>query len=259
MKHKKISLFFLLSLFIFSIKAQDKESSGYFMIGLEAGINSISGELNEKWPVRQDVGKYNPHYGSNNISTLTNGFFFGIKPEYVFCNEKFGVTSGIRYTRLNSTLSKESSQKDYFYMRYGGDETSTNFARIREIKEVQDYIGIPLEFRWTPIRFSIVGFYIKIGTDINFKVNSNMNIDFVEESMAEKKQEILDYVDIEDNNIYSTLYGILGLRLDIRPNIRLNIEALLPSLYLTKNNFAFFEPDNQSGARISLQIPINKK
>jgi len=257
MKQKK--LFLLLVAGIAFTTAYSQETP-HFSWGVECGTSTVNGNLNEKWAVRQDVSSYNGDYGYGNSGSLNTSmslYSIGFKPEYSFSNDRLSVFSGLRFTRINSYMDKGSSGSgDFFYLRYKTTSTSSEYCRVTNIEENNDYVGIPLELRYTPFRIDNFDFFVKAGTEVGFKLASKTDIAFTTESMNAYKDEILNSVGVKVNSLYSTFYGSIGVKYSPNNRINYNLDIYLPSTFLTTNNSTLIIPQNFSGFQFSVQIPI---
>ena len=251
-KHK--ILLFILILGSVSISAQEPERNNRLLMNIDFGGYFFMGELKDKWSIRQDVEPYSYPSDNHNINHSTSSFYFSIKPEFRFFNNKASVIAGIRYTRFNSDLEKDK----YFHLRYKKEGTNTEFARVRSINETYDYIGIPVEIQYIPIQFRSVGFYVKIGSEFNFRVHSDMDMVFVNESMKQHQQEIFDRIGVNTNSFYSTLYSSTGVKFGKAEGVNFHIGVILPSFILSSNNSSLISHDNFGGVQCSLVIPFKK-
>ena len=252
MKHK-----ILLILLIFGYgltTAQQPEQNNPFLIHVDFGSCFFNGDLKDKWSIRQDIEPYGYTSYNNSVNHSTSSFYFSIKPEYRFFNGKAGVMAGIRYTRFSSDLEKDK----YFHLRYKKEGLNTEFARVRSINEKYDYIGIPVEIQYLPLQYQYVGFYIKIGTDMNFRIKSDIDMVFVNESMEKHQQEIFDRTGVDTNSFYSTLYGSLGAKIGKTDGVNFHFDVFLPSFVLTSNNLSLTSLGVFSGVQCSLVIPFKK-
>ena len=251
---KQKSLFFIfLFLCVSFLVAQEEQKSNRFRINVDYGIASVTSNLKGNWSVRQDVESYDYRDGGNSLSYNAWLMSCGVKPEYQLLNDKLGILTGIQYLRTMSNLSKDNT---YFYLRYKQEGANTEFARIKRVEECSNYIGIPVELKYHLAYREGVSLFVRIGTDFNFKMNSDIRADFVNDLMKEREHEILDNIDVSTKSFYSTFYYSVGLRMGQKGKIGVNAELVLPSIYLTSNNFAIVDPQNFWGARVSLEIPV---
>lgn len=255
MRSKKI---FLLLLFIVNVCFLFAQDSNPFSVNLEFGSNTVNSTLSDNWPVRQDVGSYYyDGYNSNYVYIDNTVVFFGVKPEYSFFKNKMSVSSGLRFTNLFADLSKANAdQGGYFFLRYNSENTNTEYARVKNINETSNYLGLPFELKISPFSIRNISFYFKVGTEFSFKLNTNTSIDFKDNAMDIYKQDIIGDLDIRSNTYYSVLYNSVGVNIDTLKKLKLNIELLLPSFFLTSNNSTLVNMDEFSGIQFSVNLPF---
>ena len=231
-----------------------------FTVGFEVGSGFVTGDVNSSWNLRQDVGNYNYGYGNDNsLSTEMTMAVIGIKPEISFLKGLFAVSSGLRYTRMNSTISKGSSSgSSYFFLKDPGAKANTEYYKVKELWEDNDYLGIPLEVTFLPFQYEQMGFYFKAGVEMNFRFNNHRDIVFLNPGMETYQQDIFDHVGIKPNVLYSTFYSSVGIRLGKKNKTNYNFELLLPSTFLTKNNSSLVVPQMYSGFKLSVQLMVSK-
>jgi hypothetical protein len=238
---------------------QGKTGTGNrWLLGIEIGAHTTTGFfLDDKWSIRGSFGfSEMPH--SNSIYAIAHGFSLGVKPEFVFNNGRFSVASGLRYLSKVCTLNNHS-RFGFFYLRYGESDTDTRFARVRNISENYDFIGVPLEFKWMLIRFSDfpLSFHLQAGAEAYFKLNSDVQIDFVNDFMRSEERKILDYIGVETNDFLARAHLGFGGRYSFNNRMALTMDILFP-FFLTENHFALMNPAGGVAVQFSLQIPLTK-
>ncbi len=252
---KKIA-FVLVSLLLFTNSYAQKNH--HFLLGIDFGGGPVTGETSDNWSIRQDLSPYSEYNsflsGVRNESSL---LYFSIKPELILNQSRFSVSSGLRFTVLDSYL-KGGINGEYFFLRYKSDASGTEYARTKELSETVSYLSIPMELKYVAIQISNVGFYAKVGTEAGLKLNSKKEIEFTTEAMNEYKDEILDKNTTKINSIYSTLYGALGVRWESLKGTQINLEWLLPSKLLTQNNLTQIKPEMYTGFQVSVMFPLQK-
>jgi len=256
MKRNYLFLIFFLSIKAIPVQSQD---SNNFAINFEVGSGIVMGELNKNWNVRQDVGSnyYYSDYNSNSLYTDMTIAYFGIKPEFTFAYNKIGVITGLRFTRINSNMAKYSaSEGDYFYLLNKVDGNNTEYFRINNISQDNDYLGFPFEIRYIFYQSRTFGLYFKAGTEINFKLNSKTDIQFLNEPMETYQNEILENVGVTPNPIYSSVYSSIGIKIGKRNRVNYNFEIFLPSYIRTPDNSSIVVPNSYSGFQFSVQVPV---
>lgn len=259
MKQKKTGLIILVLLVTLSVQSQETSN---FTVGVECSSSSVFGSLNKKWSIRQDVGSYSNSYegySSGSINTTMDISYIGVKPEFLFLNNKLGIASGLRFTNINSYVENGYGTGNYFYLRYKSDAMGTEYTRVNNITEDNNYLGIPLELRFIPFQYTSWGFYAKVGVDLNLKVSSKTSIDFTSESMKAYEQEVMSSVDTKTSTVYSSFYSSIGVKYGKKNHVTCNLDIFLPSYILTSNNSSLVVPEMYNGFQFTVQFPINRK
>lgn len=236
------------------------------LVGVEFGGNEVSTSLNEKWNIRQDVGSnyygYNSsNYSNNSVSTDMFVSHFAIKPEISFFEDKLAFSSGLSFSNVLSGISiwgGQTDNADYFYLRYNNTALNSEYAKVKAINESSNYLGVPIEVKVIPFSFLKMDFYLKAGIELNFKLSSKTEIDFVNDAMNEFEPAIIDNLGLKVNNLYSTWSTALGVSLGNKNKLHYNIEILLPSYFITNNNSTLVNNDMFTGFRFSIQLPVSQ-
>jgi len=250
-----VSIMLLFSLLSFS------ENPPKLSVLVEFGGNEVDPSLNESWNIRQDVGTYSFDYSSSSNAVMTDMYVtnFAVKPEISFFKNKLALSSGLRFSNIKSDLSVVGNSSDYsnfFYLRYNTTGLNTEYARINSIAESSNYLGVPFDVKVVPFSILSLDFYIKTGLELGFKLNSNTKIDFVNESMSQYAQSIISDVGLTTNNLYSAWSTSLGVTYGQNNKLKYNLEFLLPSFFITKNNSTIVNTDMFTGFKCSIQFPV---
>ena len=252
---KKTGILLLSLLLIQSLFAQENHR---ILLGFDFGGGTVAGELSNNWSIRQDLSSYSD-YGnfSSGVRNESSIMYFSFKPELIIKQNRLSLLSGLRFTLFDSYL-KGGINDDYFFLRYKSASSGTEFARISTLSETVSYLSIPLELKYVPIQISNVGFYAKVGTEAGVKLNSKKSIAFTSETMNEYSEEILNTNPTKINSMYSTIYGAFGVRWESLKGTQVNMEWVLPSQFLTKNNLSQITPEMYSGFQLSVMFPLQK-
>jgi hypothetical protein len=235
------------------------ENPARLHIGVEFGGNEPNTTLNEKWNIRQDVGSYyfDANYSANSVSTGMHITHFAVKPEISLFDGKVAFSSGLRFSNILSDINVNGN-KGFFYLRYYSVGMNTEYAKVKAINESSNYLGVPFELKIVPIRFWEIDFYFKTGIELNYLLGSKTRIDFVAEEMKESEQTIIDNVGLKVNNLYSAWSNAIGASFGAGNKLRYNVEFLLPSFFITKNNSTIVNTDMFTGFRCSIQLPVKQ-
>ncbi|MBK8882552.1 MAG: hypothetical protein IPN67_09295 [Bacteroidales bacterium] len=175
---KKIILLLIL-IPVLTIYARGQEEKQKFLY-LETGFDGIGCAAPDKEYIRA-VNDQNFDYYSDEIRSLMAINYIGLKFEYRVLNNLFGVSTGLRYSRMITSIGRDSymsSGPDYFYVNYNESDLITEYARVCEINQKGDYLGIPLEVRLYPKKERKIKLYYKAGMSFNLKVHSKSDIIF---------------------------------------------------------------------------------
>lgn len=243
-----------------SIPSSSKIKSYIHYLGVEVGTKSFNPGYQEFDFIRQGPSSfpyYNNNYGSN-YGEITFTSFISVIAEYRFPSDRFWLSTGIKYASMNSTLGYGEgggSQTDFFYIMLNKDQNNTYYYRINEISEHNQYIGVPLDFSYSPFLPRFFRLYFKIGFDFNFKIATKQSVDFEDSGMKNHEKEITKLFGRPDNFYATTTLGI-GVQFgrQNKPNVR--IEGNFPSFVLTSENSGLVKHSFGGGGRISLLIPL---
>lgn len=231
-------------------------------IGIESGISFIESAMSNMDYVRGYIPSYDAGYSSNSLASLTYKSFIGIKTEIFSLSDRIGLSGGIRFSRIYSSVGKNdywTNSTNYFYWLYRQDGVTTEFLKVNEVNQRFDYVGIPIEIRYfTARRPRKVRLYFKIGTEFNFLVQSQRNIVFNNIAMNSYESDLLSKID-KPKTFYCAMYSGAGIRLgrELKPSI--SIEACFPYLFLTSHSSGLVDPTFGGGFQVNVQIPIKPK
>ncbi|MFO7722100.1 MAG: hypothetical protein R6V49_02655 [Bacteroidales bacterium] len=227
----------------------------------EAGTLFLNTSITERLAIRQNVSSYYASQSSTGeISSNTNAFTGGIRWEIKHPNQKLGLSTGLRFTSVNTDITGQTAQSaDFFYLRYTSDGTDTKFARVRSISETGMFIGIPLEVRYRLFRVQNIFYYVMAGSEpASFNIHNQTDIQFQDPSMEAYEDDVRAGFSSTVKNYSSTLYWALGCSINGKNSGGVTIEVMLPSLYLSKENFQLIEINQFSGLRATIQLPLSK-
>jgi hypothetical protein len=234
-----------------SAKAQNRIK----FIGIESGANFIQCKPVNKSYIRGDNSTV--YYGdgiSQSIKSEMYKIHLGATIEVKSLNDKFGFITGLRFTQLNTSISKNTSP-DYFFFLYQQTGTTTEYLRVRKIQQTATYTGIPIEVRFFPFpRLKKFRIYFMAGTEIGYEISSRTKVDFYDRIMESYKSGVLKIIGDHDH-LYSVFYGGAGFRIgkEGKPGINLGVTA--PVIF-TNQNSSLVTPIAGGGVNIHFQIPF---
>ncbi|MDO9255959.1 MAG: hypothetical protein Q7U54_10640 [Bacteroidales bacterium] len=252
------SLLFLLCLYTGISSAQETRQK---FIGAEAGIVFIESEMPNLDYIRGEIASYPGGYTNSSLTGLSYKSYFGIKPGYFTLNNKLGIQVGIRFTRINNSVGKNSylvNTTDYFYFLYREDGVNTEYLKVNQIIQKSDYLGIPVEISYFPFNPRLFRFYFKIGAELNFRLQTRTDIVFNDDAMEIYQTELAAKVG-QPGTLNISAYGAAGVRLGRESKPSFSVELSLPCLFLTTESSGLANPLFGSGIQVNYQIPIKSK
>lgn len=257
MKTKRSILFIMICLLARLAIAQD---ANHKFIGVQAGSDFLIGDLIFKDNIRSDMSSYysNGSASDKNISSYCTSVYAGVASEWFFLNNKIGISTGLRFTRLNSIANKEGMTTPYFYLLYQQNGLNTEYLRIKEINQKSDYLGIPLDFKFFIFRNELSKFYVKTGVVFNFKLQTKTEISFYDPSMNSYSGSVSGMVG--NPNGFSLGFNLSGGYQLVLPHLPVvNVECSLPSAILTREKKGLLDPMSGAGIQISVMFPLKNK
>ena len=251
----------LLSVMIFSLYNQlYGQEIQYKNIYIETGMELINcAPPDDKTYIRGDVDPQPSYYEETSyMMSLLYKNYFGIKGEIRVLNNKLGLASGLRYTRMVSSLGKNdywTTRSDFLYLLYKQDGTTTEYLKIKDITQISNFLGIPLELRIYPYAEHFIQLYYKIGTDLNLLLKGKTDVQFVNSNMQKNEGEV-DRIIEDPWKFYASLHLAICFKIGKPDRPGVNIEACVPSVILSNNNSSFVTPYAGGGLQLNLRIPF---
>ncbi len=255
MKTKFLLLGFLVFSLIQMLKGQEGKRPFVFV---EGGIDFISCESPEKDYIRGDIDPYNYGYVTDQLRSLLHAEYLGVKLEYRLLNNVIGASGGLRYTRMISSIGKTSywsDTPDFFYVMYKQEGLTTEYAKVREMIQKTDYVGIPLEFRIYPNKDWMVNIYYKLGAALNIKVRNKKEAVFYSDAMKSYSDEV-NRVTENPGPFHASLFAGVGLKLGKLTKPGGNLEITFPVGILPSGEPGFVTPEAGGGCQVMFRIPL---
>jgi hypothetical protein len=258
MKTKFILTGAFLYLLAGSIYGQEKK---FRFLYLESGIDFISCEQPDKDYIRADVDPYYYNFVSDHIRSLMHNEYIGVKFEYRLVKNLLGLSGGLRYNRMISSIGKTSywsESPDFFYVNFWNDAFSTEYAKVLEINQKSDYVGIPVELRIYPYKDYPVNVYFKAGAAFNLLAGSQTNLVFQDEAMNKNEENVAEVIERPSSYFASFHLGI-GLKVGKLTKPGFILEASIPVGIVTPDKATLVTPQAGAGVQFMVRIPLNKK
>ncbi len=250
---KKILPVFCLCLLSLMSLAQDQRVR---LIGLETGIDAIGGPVVECDCIRGETATY---YGdvTKNLKGMMYKMYGGAKVEMHSRNNKFGLSAGLRYTRMNSSLGKSNewdSPSDFFYFMTNQTETSIEYLKVREINQASDYLGIPISLVWYPFKQKLFTLYFRGGLEFDYRLKTKTTVSFVDNAMDLNSDEVIEKLD-DPSTMVSILSTSAGVKIGRGSKTAFKIE-IGPSFFLNQGTSSLVEATAGFGTQLNIQIPF---
>lgn len=254
METKFIFTVIIFCILSFSVRAQEMQSRFIFF---EAGIDGIGCDAPDKDYIRAVSSPYS-YYNADRIKSAMMLGYFGIKCEYRVFDDLFGIAGGLRYTHMITSIGRNSyasGSPDFFYVIYNQEGMDTEYAKVREITQNADYLGVPLEIRIYPRKERRINYYFKTGISFNLKISSRSDIVFSNDFMEQYQNEIFRLVEKAGQYYTGFIFG-MGLRIGKSEKPGFFIEATAPAgvFYPGKSNFV--DPLAGGGFQLMARIPF---
>jgi len=250
---------FLVCLLVMQLDFLLSQDSKPQNIGFDWGLTFMDNELSDTDRIRGDADSDNGAQASASITSFSFGNSFGMKTEIYFLNNMFGLSPGIRYSRTYDYAGKWglwTSGQSYFYWLFREDGVNTEYLRVKRIHQRSDYIGMPVEIRFFPARrphrFQV---YLKMGTELGFRLHTKTNIVFWDAAMDSHEREVASQVD-KPGRIGFSMYQCFGFRIGRDVNHTFSVEAILPRFGLTSGSYGLLKKSYEGGIQFHLYIPI---
>jgi len=256
-----IILFFPLAAF-----AQDVKTFEYprFRLGIETGVGFLAGNTIKPDAIRENQSYYYDDYSYRDYYHCgfvidyhsIPHYYFGVKPEFSL-NNGISFSGGLRFLGSNSILN---SDKDYFLWKVSENDLTTNYVRVKDVKQNNFYVGFPVEMTiYTYKREIRVRHYIKWGANFNFLLLSKTTPCFEDAAMNKYVDKITN--DIEKTSRFTPAAFIgTGLKINRMNRPFGTVEFRMP--FVLKGNTGFSSFVNSSvgfEVQTAIYFPVGKQ
>ena len=158
---------------------------------------------------------------------------------------------------MNGSIGKASyfsSTSDFYYVLFDNNGTTTEYAKVKEINQKSNFIGIPLEVRVYPFDDHPVNFFAEIGASFNLSFGSKTDIVFFDNSMNTYRNEVGKV--IESPWRYYATYNLgVGFKIGRLPKPGVDIGANLVGM-LIPDKASLIKPDVGGGVQLMIRVPF---
>jgi hypothetical protein len=221
-----------------------------FNLIFETGLERISCDKDKEYDYLRAIPEsyknyYDPH--STAVESNMTRVHAAVKIEKSFL-PKLAFATGIRYTYLESHLEK-NQKPQYFYLLFDHTGTTTEYLTVRNIKQRANYIGIPLEIRYSPFSGHLFNLFCTAGSDVNLRLASSNDVTFHDEAMSVYESDVSDIVGNPDE-MFVSAYAKVGVMIG-KDSPWASVSAMLP-VYLPHGSTTLVQP--VAGVGINVQF-----
>ncbi|MDR2041439.1 MAG: PorT family protein [Tannerella sp.] len=236
----------------------DRKKKHNIRIGFEMGVNSYFGDIKKPALLREFNSELSDGYGFSNdgANQAFTSVGWGVKPEFFFGKNRWGIASGLRFSRYLTTLEPHS---DFFYWKVRQEDLLTDYLTIRKFSQKSYFLGIPLELRFfTNNRDLPFQIYFKIGSAFNYRLSTDNDVVFGEPSMDKYAGRVDEEIG-EPDRFHVYVYPALGFKIGRYRTGHtpwFNLEFHLPGMLLQSGVSSFSKSASGPGAALTVQIPL---
>jgi hypothetical protein len=221
-------------------------------LGIEGGMNFMDNEMSGIDKIRGEVSSYGMDNSTSTIKSSMHRSFAGIKSEVFSFNKKFGLSGGIRFSYMNSSIGKD---QDFFYWLYQVEGVNTEYLKIKEIDQTTSYLGIPIELRYFPWKPHFFRLFLKVGADLNCRLQSKTDVVFYDDAMNIYQDDVKSFIE-QPKSFSSSVSAGGGFRLggESKPSVSFELNFL--DIFLTAETSGMLHPMFGGGFQFNVQLPI---
>lgn len=257
---RTIITFFLAGIFFMQPAAVKGQEENLKFLGIESGATYHPTESVHYDFIRGnvDVSTFGIGDNNNSLSMDFQKWYVGAKTEFRFKENKIGLLCGVRFSEVNSSLSKStsySSNLNFFYLLNKQEGTTTEFLKIKTINQNSTYIGVPVEFKLFLSNIAQIRFYVKVAAEFSYRLKTNTNVMFYNPEMEPFEPEVAGKFDAPAD-FFLSVYGAGGIQFGNESKFNITVEAIPASFFLNDNVSGLVDPTSGGGFQISVHLPF---
>jgi hypothetical protein len=256
MHFKWIALFCFLSFFFYSTIAQETHDN-YAVF--DWGFSFFKSNPTDIDHIRGGVASF---YAENSNKGLACFSFRGttsVKFETLRLNGRIGMATGLRFSEYVQDYGKWdliTEGSNYFYYLYKQDDQNTYYAQLKSILQTSAYLGVPFEFSFFPLENAhYAKFYVKMGTEFNFRVSTNTSINFSDNFSEVLENEVAQQVS-NPSVIGLSIYNCLGFQAGKSGKPTFSVELLIPLFTMNPGSAGLVTNGFGGGIQFNYHVPI---
>lgn len=218
--------------------------------GVEAGGTYFTAEMADNKNIRND----NPLFydGTMYADAYMYQWYAGVTREMMCRNNKFGLVTGLRFTRVTGT--SENTEPGYYFYRLNSDGQTSNYLKVRELGGAASYVGVPLELCIRPYRERAINLYFKLGGSFNYLLGSEKKVTFVNPAMEAYGTDVEETM-ADAEAFYGYVFAAAGFRFGKGGEPRFSLELRIPSMALTPDVAGVKINEPGYGVHLIYQLP----
>jgi hypothetical protein len=223
-------------------------------LSLETGVDFIDSQTTEQKDFirAESPDFYGTDAYSRKIIYQLHKTFAGVRIEMRNQNDRFGFSTGLRFTQVNSSITKNSAPH-YFYFLLRQTGTTTEYLRIRKLNQTSGYLSIPFEVRFFPYDQKMFRLFIVLGCDINYRLMTKTEADFTDPAMSIYQSDV-SKISGDPSVFHSSFYARAGFLLGKnKPRIGIGVTA---PVIITDNSSSLVYPTVGGGFFLQVQFPL---
>ncbi len=256
---KWIVLSCFVSSVFFSTVAQDTHNN---YIAVDWGFSFFNGKPTDIDQIRGGVASFYAENSKKGLACVSFRGITSVKFETFRLNGRISLGTGLRYSEYVQSYGKWdliTEGANYFYYLYRQDDQNTYYARLKSIVQTSGYLGIPIEFSFSPlVNQHYTKFYMKMGAEINFRLGTHTNINFRSESSEGLEYEVAQEVS-RPSVIGLSIYNCVGIRAGIPGKPTFSVELLIPFLNMNPVSAGLLTNGFGAGIQFCYYVPLKVK
>ncbi len=240
------------------VLGQEELPAKFQFIGVTSGIDYQGVEVSEYAFIRGDIPTFTESRVVEHLTGHIMKWHVGAIMEWRSLSNKFGLLAGLRFTKLSSSIGRNtywSNTTDFFYLLHRQSGTTTEYLKVKEVNESINSIGIPIALRYFPHRPRLFRLYITAGTELEFQISSQREVNFFNDEMAVFENDVLTKFN-EADRFFMLMYVGVGWKFgkENKPNI--NAEIHFPAFVVAGRPSGLVDHTFGAGFQLSVLIPI---
>jgi hypothetical protein len=238
----------------------DRMKKHNIRIGFEMGVDTYFSDIKKPAQLREFNSELGDEYDFfyTGVNQSFSSMALGIKPEFFFGKNRWGISTGLRFSRYLTTLEPHHGS---FYWMVRQEDLLTDYLTILKFSQKSYFFSVPLELRFfTNNRDLPFQIYFKIGSAFNYKLSTDNEVAFGTPSMN-KYAETVDEEIGEPDRFHVYVYPAVGFKIGrfrTGHSPWFNLEFHIPGILFQSDVSSFSKSETGLGAGLTVQIPLGQ-